>query len=119
MKLIVLLFSLLLAMSAIARSAYHHNHHIPEAPRHRIEEDSDESIEDSDVDVVVKPQPEPQPQFSTCHELCGTGIYTKAGECQQDGRCLCAFGWTGDNANFVGEGPHKGRILADHCTQRK
>lgn len=36
-----------------------------------------------------------------CDPLCGTGVYTHAGTCQPDGRCLCAYGWTGPHAQYT------------------
>ncbi|CAB4027858.1 multiple epidermal growth factor-like domains 11, partial [Paramuricea clavata] len=46
-----------------------------------------------------------------CDPLCGTGVYTHAGTCQPDGRCLCAYGWTGPHAQYTAGN----RILADYC----
>ena len=53
---------------------------------------------------------------NTCHPLCGASIFHAAGACQQNGRCLCWWGWTGENAVFIKDGQNKNRIMADYCT---
>ena len=52
---------------------------------------------------------------SSCNKLCGTGVFHAAGICQENGRCLCWWGWTGPNAVYIDEGALKNRILADYC----
>ncbi|XP_046840335.1 tenascin-like isoform X2 [Xenia sp. Carnegie-2017] len=47
----------------------------------------------------------------SCNPLCGTGVYTHAGTCQPNGKCLCFWGWTGPNAYYIKEN----RIMADYC----
>lgn len=39
------------------------------------------------------------------------------GTCQSSGRCLCWWGWTGPNGEYVLSGFHKNRVLADYCTR--
>jgi hypothetical protein len=51
-----------------------------------------------------------------CDPRCSTDIYNKAGTCLDKGRCLCKFGWTGPNAQYVASGPNKGQIVADFCS---
>ena len=36
-----------------------------------------------------------------CDPKCGTGVYAHAGTCQENGRCLCFWGWTGPNAKYT------------------
>ena len=50
-----------------------------------------------------------------CHPLCEITVWWRAGVCQQNGRCLCRWGWTGPRAVYVNVGKLKNFILADYC----
>ena len=52
---------------------------------------------------------------SVCNPLCGSGVFHAAGICQDNGRCLCWWGWTGPNGIYINGGPLNNRILADYC----
>lgn len=56
-------------------------------------------------------------QLKECHPRCGYLFWHVAGQCQSDGRCLCWWGWTGENAQYINGGPLNNRILADFCTE--
>jgi len=52
-----------------------------------------------------------------CDPRCGTGVFHNNSKCLSNGRCHCFYpGWTGPDAKFIGEGPHKGTIVARFCT---
>ena len=53
--------------------------------------------------------------YVDCHPLCGVTVWWRAGVCQQNGRCLCRWGWTGPRAVYVNVGKLKNFILADYC----
>ena len=50
----------------------------------------------------------------TCDSRCGTGLFTGAGTCTDDGTCLCAVGWTGPDAFYLFDGDDM-RIMAQFC----
>lgn len=47
-----------------------------------------------------------------CHGNCGGG----AGRCLSCGRCLCWYGWSGPNGEYITEGDFIDHILADDCS---
>lgn len=53
-----------------------------------------------------------------CDSKCGKGIFYGTGECQENGQCLCWWGWTGPGAKYVSGGATDKRITADQCTMR-
>ena len=63
--------------------------------------------------VFTRPLPN-----SHCNPLCGGIGFHNIGVCQTDGRCLCWWGWTGPNSNYINQGVNRNRILADHCTEQ-
>eukprot|EP00118_Oscarella_pearsei_P022932 m.269252 g.269252 ORF g.269252 m.269252 type:complete len:104 (+) comp40534_c1_seq41:1575-1886(+) len=54
-------------------------------------------------------------QAQACNPRCGAGVYWAAGKCQSDGRCLCWWGWTGPNGQYIVSGQNHHRIKADYC----
>ena len=54
---------------------------------------------------------------NNCHIFCGRSVWWNAGICQEDGRCLCWWGWTGPNGVYIDGGPRNNLILADYCTE--
>jgi len=48
-----------------------------------------------------------------CHSSCY--IYPSIGRCLPDGRCLCAWGWTGPNSVYSTKPGYLNRIKADYC----
>lgn len=56
---------------------------------------------------------------ANCDPNCGTGDFSLNGQCLPNGDCLCTEGFTGPNARFILEGPHKGLIAAQRCDQSK
>ena len=54
---------------------------------------------------------------TACHALCKLSVQWNVGACQENGRCLCRWGWTGPNGIYINVGNIKNLMLADYCTR--
>ena len=75
-------------------------------------EEGKEDDQEEEEEEIVDAANDPKRNFK-----CGTGVFTSAWKCQTNGRCLCWWGWTGDNAVYIDGGAHNNRILANFCTR--
>ena len=86
------------------------------------DEERDDDVDGNRLDEMFKKyqqdqQDQQDPAKKRCNLKCGTGKYHAAGKCQNNGDCLCWWGWTGNNARYINGGKLNNRILADFCTR--